>query len=369
MSQLNMNDSVFQSIGSTLLSESNQYDCKVDSVVHQLGSGQDMVYTNRIDTEEYTEWNLALFDGHGISFGVDPKTGKYGKINTTLLALQDMIETKKIDEILNRDIFGEEDSAYAMQNALVNYCNENKTDMFYTGATMVHVKVKHVFSTKQILVDVLSVGDSSAVIHKNGKKVLQSIEHSPFNQEEINRLFKEKGDKICFTTSSSGFGLLDANTVYKKSCKYATIKGSGISMAMTQSIGHLSFKDKKTIFGLAPYKTHMEFSENDHINIKIFSDGVSDVIDPEVIIDDQFFLIRSNATEMANFAKSRWEQTWRCTQKENWDNTLKYGKELIHTMGKISADDISCISWIGKPLSLSSSSSSSSVSSTLLDSV
>ena len=353
MAQFDIDDSVMYALDAALAAEhpSDTYVSFVDSAVHQLCSAQDVAYTNKIETEEYIEWNLAVFDGHGNVKGKNPYTGKYESYNLTLLALQEMIETKEMDAILSREIFSEEDSALAMQRALGKICVEKKISMIEVGATMVHAKIRRVFATKKITVDILSVGDSCAIIHQNGKKVLQSVEHTPFNEEELKRLRNEKRMGPNDVSNSNSFELLDANTVCSKPGRYVSVQG--VLLAMTQSVGHIRYSkydgisDEKGIFGLAPYKTHMEFSEDDHINIKLFSDGVSDIVAPDVVIDDQFFLIRSNAKETADFAKSRWEKEWKATTKTRWMEHLRTGEPLVSNTTKIGADDVACACWIG----------------------
>jgi serine/threonine protein phosphatase PrpC len=266
-----------------------------------------------------------------------------------------MIETKQMDEILSREIFGEEDSALAMQRALNQICNEKKKSMLHVGASMVHVKVRREFATKKILVDVLSVGDSVALIHQNGKKVLQSVEHTPFNTDEIARLIEEKRiiSGPAALTDGAGFEMLDANTLCPRKGKYINV--GGVQLAMTQSVGHLQYSpfctDDVGVFGLSPYKAHMEFTESDKLNIKLFSDGVSDMIVPETLIDDRFFMIRSNATDTADFAKQRWQKEWRATSKEKWNEHLTKSMPLEFQMKKIVADDNSCVSLILEPSS------------------
>jgi serine/threonine protein phosphatase PrpC len=361
MSQFELiNESVIFDLGAAMAAEEprDTYVSLLDSAVHQLGSAQDVAYTNKIETAEYTEWNLAIFDGHGSIRGKNPYTGVYEPHNLTVLALQDMIEKKQMDEILSREIFGEEDSARAMQRALSNICVEKKTSMLHVGATMVHVKVRREFATKKILVDVLSVGDSVALIHQNGKKVLQSVEHTPFNADEIARLIKEKRIVSEETAVSPGMGLevLDDNTLCSRVGKYITV--GGVQLAMTQSIGHIRYSpygsgisDETGVFGLVPYKVHMEFTESDKLNIKLFSDGVSDMIVPETLIDDQYFMIRSNATNTAEFAKNRWQKEWRATTKTRWNEHISNSMPLEFNLTKIGADDISCVSLILEPSS------------------
>jgi serine/threonine protein phosphatase PrpC len=354
MAQFEIDDSIICELGAVMAAESielskDTYGAVMDSAIHQLCSQQDVVYTNKIETAEYTEWNLAVFDGHGNTRGLNPYSGKYEKYNFTVLALQDMIETKQMDDILSREIFGEEDSALALQRAFSKLCIDKKLSMIQVGATMVHVKVRRMYATKKILVDVLSVGDSVAVIHKNGQKVFQSIEHTPFNEDEIARLKFEKRITDESITPGNSFEMLDADTICHKFGRYVDVQG--VMMAMTQSIGHIHYssydrvKEERGIFGLAPYKAHLEFSESDNINIKLFSDGVSDVVS-ETVEDDRLFMTHSNATDTAALAKSRWEKEWKIIKKTDWG--IKTDSPI--RLGKISADDVCCVSLILGPI-------------------
>jgi serine/threonine protein phosphatase PrpC len=358
MAQFEIDDSIICELGAVMAAESielskDTYGAVMDSAIHQLCSKQDVVYTNKIETAEYTEWNLAVFDGHGNTRGLNPYSGKYEKYNFTVLALQDMIETKQMDDILNREIFGEEDSALALQRAFSKLCIDKKLSMIQVGATMVHVKVRRMYATKKILVDVLSVGDSVALIHQNGQKVFQTVEHTPFNEDEIARLKFEKRITDESITPGNSFEMLDADTICHKGGRYVDVQG--VMMAMTQSVGHIRYssyelvKEERGIFGLAPYKAHLEFSETDKLNIKLFSDGVSDVV-TETVEDDRLFMIQSTATETADFAKSRWEKEWKVTNKTEWEDSVRTGEPFKFRRGKIGADDVACVSLILGPI-------------------
>lgn len=335
-----------------LLSEEQQeqeQEVRVDSAVHQLASKQDLVYTNRKDTEEYNEWTLALFDGHGTTNERNPYSeGRFEKCNLTLSALQDIIETHTIDDILARDIFStKEDPALALQREFGKICLEKKISMTCVGATMVLVKVKHEFSTKKIIVEVLSVGDSTAIIHQNGEKVLQTVPHDVSNEPEIDRLKMEGRITDRDIIPARGFEMLDEDTLCSSVGKYVQVQD--VLLSMTQSMGHVhmaygEIMEQAGIFGLDPYKARIEFEETDKLNIKLFSDGVSDMMNPESILHDQLFLTHSNATETAELAKNRWEKKWKVCSKDAWMNRID--GEFKHAIQMIGADDVSCISWI-----------------------
>ena len=250
----------------------------VDECVHQLCSKQDRVYTKHENPDENTEtWTLGLWDGHGSTQGpYDPVTKKFTKNNFMLDCLDKMIANgREIDEILEKDIFSEEDPALALQHALGKICIEKKQSMASLGATMILVKVKHIISEKKIVVEVLSSGDSTVIIFCNGEKVLENVEHSAFNEEEIARLIAEnRVNRFQPTKSSGNFEVLDELHVCGKPGKYILAK-NGDQIATSQSVGHLEYYlgkiiDERGIYGLAPYKSRMEFSDTDEINIKLF---------------------------------------------------------------------------------------------------
>jgi len=339
-----------------------------DECVHLLGSGQDVVYKTKKNIDENTtEWTLALFDGHSSVKGINPYTQLYEqKFNFTLAVLDEMIKTPIegtdktfLDTILEKDIFSDEDDpATAMQLELGKACIDKKCSMHNVGSTMVLVKIRHDKKEKKIIVEVLSVGDSVAVIYQNGVKVLETEVHNCSNQAEMERLVAQKRLYSYDPTVPSGnFEVLNENTICSKQSLYANFKG--MLLASTQSIGHIDYiygkiLDPKGVTGLEPFKAVMEFSDTQEINIKLFSDGVTDVMDETNIAGDREFMIASNATETSNFAKQRWEQDWRVCKKIDWEQFLEDGTEPLFNskptnfVTQKNADDVSCISWIQK---------------------
>jgi len=339
---------------------------EVDQCVYQLCSGQDRVYTKQKNLDEDTEtWEMALWDGHGSTKGpTDPVTYRPKKVNFMLDCLDEMMTNGEIDEILEKDIFSEEDPALALQRALGKRCIEKKQTMASVGATMILVKVKHIISRKKIVIEVLSSGDSSVMIFCNGEKVLENVCHDGFNEKEIARLIDENRVYQSIPTETAGtFEILDELHVCPKEGKYIVAK-NGDKLATSQSVGHLEYfgggggkiLDERGVYGIAPYKAQLEFSDTDEVNIKLFSDGISDMISTEKIKSDAEIIRVSNATELANVAKARWEGKWQACSKvaylkslEDPTVPLKSSEHCFNTIdknGNRGTDDVSCISWI-----------------------
>ena len=360
----NIPESVFTSIAEAVSQEvqSPKILRIIDSHVVQLGKAQDMIYSSQPNENE---WILAVFDGHGINCGYNPFTKKYGPHNLCLEALNYLIqenseEQNLMEMHLKKDIFDENDNpALSLQKELGRVCLSNLSSMT-SGATMSLVKVRHDNVLKKIIVDVLSVGDSSVVIHCNGHNVFEATRHGYDNETEIARLRKEGrfflGESELIGTNT--FEILDEEYIASRKGYYFNTQY--VRLAMSQSLGHIQFNglrvvDEKGMLGLEPFKARIEFDDTDEINIKLFSDGVSDVIVPKIIPNDAEFMKTANARETVDRAVNRWKQNWKycsknaylhlCTGlKENEQPDIKYF--VYNFSEQKDADDVSCISWI-----------------------
>ena len=190
---------------------------------------------------------------------------------------------------------------------------------------------------------------------------MENVHHSAFNEEEITRLIVEKRvSNLTPTIPAKSFEILDELHVCGKQGKYF-VANNGDQLATSQSVGHLEYyagkiKDEQGLYGISPYKARMEFSDTDEINIKLFSDGISDMISTEKIKSDAELIRSSNATDLANLAKERWEKKWKACYKVSYlqnleDPTidLKTSEHCFNTVdrnGNVGTDDVSCISWI-----------------------
>ena len=352
------NETYIDTIENTPLPPQSQHVMQriVDAAVHLLGSKQDIVHTTHRLFEDREEWDLAVMDGHGSSTEKNPYTGNYHRHNLALLVIMEMITNGDLDEIMSRDINSEEDPATALQKALCRKCVEFKKDMTHIGTTFSLIQIRHDFTTKKITVNVLTVGDSPVTIYSNGEKVLESIQHTWSNNDELERLRRENRiDRSEELTLSSSFKFLDERTVVSEPAYYVNVLYC--PLAMTQSIGHIQYKqggtkvvDEMGLFGLAPFKATMIFDETDELVIKGYSDGVSDVV-VEYLPEDAVLLKTSNATQTADYAKMKWEKTWDCVNKVVYEKAIKDGLTLADVPKKTfhfgkGADDVCCVSWI-----------------------
>ena len=325
----------------------------VDSAVHLLGSKQDIVHTTHRILADSEEWDLAVMDGHGSTMGINPYTGKEETYNLTLCVIQEMISNGTLDEIMAGDIYSSDNPAIEFQRYLSKKCVEFKCGMVQVGATFSLIQIRHDFTTEKITVHVLTVGDSPVIIHRNGEKVLESIVHNWTNPTDLERLRKEGRLNKEETKLSSSFKFLDDNTLVSTPAYY--ICAGPCQLAISQSLGHIQYigesvVDEKGIFGLDPFKATMVFDDTDELNIKAYSDGVSDVVVDYLLIDAEF-LKKSNATQTANYAKLKWQNKWNAVSKTIYEKAIKEGHTLAHVRKTVfsfgnTADDVSCVSWI-----------------------
>lgn len=327
-----------------------------DTHVVQLGKAQDMVYSSQPNENE---WILAIFDGHGINGGLNPYTNEFGNHNLCLESLNYFIQESIGDENilethLKKDIFDPKDNpALSLQKELGRVCVSNGLCM-RTGATMSLVKIRHDTEQHKIIVDVLCVGDSPVVIHQNGVNVFESVIHDYSNTMELERLKREErffsGEPQLLETQT--FEILDESHITNRTAYYFNTKY--IRLAMSQSLGHIQYNglrivDESGMLGLEPFKARLEFEDTYELNIKVFSDGVSDVVVPKNIPADAEFMKTSNARETVERAVKRWKHNWKyCDKKEYLNNTDH--SNIEHTIYNFNSlkysDDVSCVCWI-----------------------
>lgn len=328
----------------------------VDKALHLIGSGQDLIHTTHRVLDDGEEWDLAVWDGHGIDTkNRNPFTRRYERHNFTLLVLQDMIKSGEMDEILRKDIFGEEDPALTIQHILADKCKEYDRDI-NDGATMSLVQIRHNHITDEITINTMSVGDSPIMIYCDSQKVYQSTAHDCENKAEIERIARR--GSLTFKPSGT-FEVLDDEKSLICSVQSQYFEFKGKLLAMGQALGHINYNNPYTafrkevaerdgIFGIAPEKATFKFSGRQKLNVKLCSDGVSDVLNEKLLMD-QVMKATANASVIAEYAKSRWTQEWNVVKKDEYiaaqGNPHAVLPSQKFTFGK-GADDISCISWV-----------------------
>jgi serine/threonine protein phosphatase PrpC len=200
-------------------------------------------------------------------------------------------------------------------------------------------------------IEIISVGDSSIIIHKNGELSYMNEKHTHRNPTEIERLSqlqyyrgtKKMKDYIPQIRNSQE---MQADRSYYN---YFGIY-SQTQLAMTQSLGH------GNITGYHPERHIEYFEETDRINILMGSDGLFDMLlltqkvktPPELSTDDlddiqkdNDDILIMNATEIVEKIEKRWK-------KEDWVyhwHIKDYSKVMSPISFNGAYDDISAVTW------------------------
>lgn len=328
---------------------------EITAAENQLGSKQDITFHYEgKDANGNTQWITAILDGHASALGKNPYTSKYEKYNFCVEALKIFKEDGRLLAILSAPITPESNPAILLQQALGEEAKKYKTNMLQTGATLALAQISHIGD--KIKISTLSVGDSTVLIHRNGEQVYETSPHDYTNQAEIERLLQEKRFKDPSNQLVDGpnFEFADETFIVHRIGKYIDTKK--VSLAMTQSIGHLEYSaltativEPLGVLGLCPEMRDFEFDDTDDINVKVFSDGVSDMINTTSIPADAHLLATSDAQSTVDHATSRWKQEWKYCNRSDYENG-KEEKEKIpfrkFSFGSNGMDDTSCVCWM-----------------------
>jgi len=341
---------------------------QVNAAENQLRCNQDITYTSHIvDKASNTEtWKIAIMDGHGkLKYSnIHPFTQKYEKYNLCVDVLREMKVMKKgqtepeLEYHFSKDIFGEEDPALSLQRAFCKIAIDYDQNLLKVGATLSLVKIIHDKNTRKIKVEVITVGDSPVSIFCNGEHVFESVLHNDNNPDEIIRLLNEgrivKGTS--YFNPGNSFEILDNDFMsYKPGFYFNT---TGVSLQMSQSLGHIEKQGKKImeetgVLGLCPFKASLEFEETDELNIKVYSDGVGDVILPKTLDRDYNFMKTSTALQTVEYATIRWKKNWKYCSSQDYHANKSSKIDIPYSDITLSStDDISCVSWIQKKKTL-----------------
>jgi serine/threonine protein phosphatase PrpC len=202
-------------------------------------------------------------------------------------------------------------------------------------------------------IEIISVGDSSIMIHKNGELSYMNEKHTHNNQKEIERLShlpEYKGTKKMkdYIPQIRNSQEMQANRSYYS--YFGSNYYSQTRLAMTQSLGH------GNLTGYDPERHIEYFEETDKINILMGSDGLFDMLLLEKVIQttpelstselddirkDTDDILMMNASEIVEKVEKRWK-------KEDWSYHWHI-KDYSQVMSPISFngcyDDISAITW------------------------
>jgi hypothetical protein len=281
----------------------NNHDIKISTAIESMYKGQDYICQGEgtdSETGEPFQW-IMLNDGHGTnscincikSIPIDKKSELIGKPNP-IAALAEYIDESK--RIFKREPSG--------ATAVILKCYANRGE-------------------------VITCGDSQAVIFKDGAIVHITEEHNCSNPNERIRLI-ERG--VTFFESKN-IKVVSPNEMIHIPTEYAVFDINH-QIACTQALGHNS------ITGYSPDKYVIYFDECSTYKIILGSDGIFDMI----MMDDKndlAVLCEKDGIEIKDWVLARWLQQWET-------EFPGFGKQYF-TYEKKDCDDISVATIIVCP--------------------
>jgi serine/threonine protein phosphatase PrpC len=146
---------------------------------------------------------------------------------------------------------------------------------------------------------VITCGDSQAVIFKDGEVIHVTQEHNSTNQEE--RVRVTANDKYFFVPSSS-VRLVSETEMELVKAEYLSLP-NGSMLACTQALGHNS------ITGYAPTSFTFVYEKDASYKVVLASDGVFDMMIPGSQ-NDMDVLGTKTSQEICDWTVARWLQEW-----------------------------------------------------------
>ena len=196
-----------------------------------------------------------------------------------------------------------------------------------SGSTMVYAKVTPTNHYTDI--EIVNIGDSSAVLFVNYQPVFVTQQHDHTNGSEIARLFSEVrvDTKEPFYKRDSDFEVVSPTDIITKDTTYIKFS-NGVCLGPSQSLGH------DGITGIKPTITSYRALKTDNIKVVLFSDGISSVMPVSGLLTHSTvdFMKDKTTTDILNEAEHKWKKPW------NLHNVLEVhdGVELASSLTRVS---------------------------------
>lgn len=260
-----------------------EMNSEIDLCCIQLNKNEDFITRGHCISSEGEQFHYILaLDGHG----------------DTSRQMMPYIRGLDFDDILSNNV--------CPATRLNEIINEGERFHIRSGCTFACAKI---FENR---VEAITVGDSNVYIYVNNELIYLSPDHNINNKEEIQRL-EEAG--ITFKTQyDQTFKLLSATSLepditqslhFLSPTPYLEPEtGCELFIAMTQTLGHHG------ITGLKPATKTIMIQPTDKVDVIVATDGVWDIIDPELIAEDKTMLLHNSAKDIATEAVNRWKQGW-----------------------------------------------------------
>jgi serine/threonine protein phosphatase PrpC len=261
-----------------------------DFAIQQMASGQDYVCTGTgVDSETGESFDYTMLnDGHGGDFCINYIRGMSANEKAECIGSPDPIR------------------------ALVAKIDGSGCVPIYksSGATAVILKC---YADRA---QVITCGDSQAVIFKDGAVMHITQEHNSTHQEERVRVTASGKN---YFVQSSNVRLVSDTEMELVQAEYLSFP-NGSMLACTQALGHNS------ITGYAPASFTFVYQQGVSYKVVLASDGVFDMMIPESE-NDMEMLRKSTSQEICDWTVARWLQEWRYKDHNgNW-NRQQYKRE------------------------------------------
>lgn len=249
--------------------------------VEQMSKGQDYTVSGQIVIDGQPVKYAVVFDGHGTD---------------NVIRFIRNIKSYKMDEIMATD-----DPA----TNLFHYINYATPKLCIrgecSGSTMCLARI---FPTH---VEIINVGDSQAVVFKNGQIEFISETHEYGNAKEKERL--ENTGRIYYVLDSKSMKIVSETEMQVVKSFYIVHKNDGVQLALSQALGH----DGKT--GVCPDRMVIPYEETDDIRILLGSDGLFDMVfrekeEDKFVTQDLLALIDMPGEAILKRTIDRWLQEW-----------------------------------------------------------
>jgi serine/threonine protein phosphatase PrpC len=249
--------------------------------VEQMSKGQDYTISGQIEIDGQPVKYAAVFDGHG---------------RDNVIRFIRNIKRYKMDEIMATHDPGTTMFHY-INNATPKLCIRGEC----SGSTMCLARI---FPTH---VEIINVGDSQAVVFKNGQIEFISETHEYGNPKEKERL--ETTSRIHYTVDSKSMKIVNETEMHMVKSFYIKHKDDGVQLAVSQALGH----DGKT--GICPDRTVIPYEETDDIRIVLGSDGFFDMVlrekeEDKFVTQDLLDLVDMSGQDIMKRTVDRWLQKW-----------------------------------------------------------
>ena len=249
----------------------------------QLDKGQDYVDQGHYIREDgmRVDWVVA-FDGHGNDSCIN------------------VIRKANLSEIMTK-----ENPAEELQKCI----DESKQPSYMklsSGATFICAKMCETDIVVEL--EISYAGDSTAIVIQNDQHIFTTDPHNCKNAKQMMQLIK-KGVVSAMnptTVTAKSFALVNSDTIISKPGEYINLQTdretSGIfQISPASSLGHDGLYG-----GLDVDTVKFTFNKEDSIRVVLTSDGVTDVVS----FKDKIFIEANSATNIIDYAYSRWRQTW-----------------------------------------------------------